>query len=127
MFNLAQQPPQEHFPFLSELEQRVHPLVNWCLAGMGLVGGYFWGIGQSRLPVVLCMALGLVGGLLLVGLLKHAATIALGAAIVLAVAGATFFLLQNDAALKAHGTAAAHDTAPAQPGWLEKLLNEVKP
>lgn len=124
MFNLNQQQP-EHFPFLTELESRVHPLTKWCLAGMGTVGGYFWGIGQDRLPVVLCIALGLVGGLLFVGILKHFATFMLCAVIVLGLAVATFFLLQNDAALKLHKAAPA---APAHvAGWLDDLKKAVQP
>ena len=126
MLNFNQQ-DQGHFPFLAELEGRVHGLVPYALAGIGAVGGYFWGIGQEHLPVALCIGLGLICGLLLVGILRHLTAFLLGASIVVGLAAGTFFLLQNDAAMKTHGAASTRPAAPAHPGWLQLFLQEVLP
>jgi hypothetical protein len=126
--NFQQQQPPEHFPFLTRLEQEhIHPLAKWCLSGMFAVGGYFWGLSHDKLPLVIYIALGFVVGLLFVGLLKHVTAFVLAAAVVLGLSGATYFLLQNDQAIKAHRTVTPRLPAADRPGWLEGLFNEVKP
>jgi hypothetical protein len=123
MLNYGQQQQPGLFPSLAELEGRVHGIVPYALGGIGAVGGYFWGIEQQRLPVALCIGLGLVGGILLVAILRHLTEILLGAVIVIGASGAAYFLLKNDHALKAQPA----QSAPARPGWLESVIKAVQP
>jgi hypothetical protein len=128
-FNPQQQQPGM-FPVIDELENRVHPVVRYVLGACCAVGGYVWGCGQDRVPVALCVALGLVVGLLLVPLLLKSASFLAGAALVVLAAVLTFWLLAHDAELKGRGQAApvVQQAQPQKPrGLLDQLLPEVRP
>ena len=107
-----QQPPGP-FPFLDEIEQRVHPVTGYVLAGVGAVGGYFYGLEHDGWPVVLFVGLGLIVGLLAIVLLKHLTAFLIGAALVAAATLGAWWLLGNDAALRSRHKAPAAQTAPA--------------
>lgn len=121
-FNQQQQPGP--FPFLDEIEQRVHPVTGYVLAAVGAVGGYFYGIDHRGWPVVVFVALGLILGLLAVPLLKHLTAFLIGAALVGAAAIGTFWLLRNDAGLKSgKQSPPVQYVQPAQSG---NMIDEIK-
>ena len=126
MLNYQQQQQPGMFPAIDELEQRVHPLVPYVLAACGAVGGFLWGVDQDRLPVVLCAALGLVGGLLFTALLSKLTTLLIAVAIVGAAAVATFWLLGNDAGLKHRHTAPVVQGTPAGPASTQRFMDAVR-
>ncbi len=121
---LPQQQQPGPFPFLDEIEQRVHPVTGYVLGGVGAVGGYFYGLEHDGLPVVLFVGLGLIGGLLAVVLLKHLTAFLIGAALVAAATLGAWWLFGNEAALRGGHKAPAALSAPAKPsprGLLDDL------
>ena len=127
MMNFQQQQPGP-FPFLDEIEQRVHPVTGYVLAGVGAVGGYFYGLEHDSLPVVLFVGLGLIGGLLAVVILKHLTIFLIGAALVAAATVGAYWLLGNQATLRQQHKAPAVQTAPASPAKSSPggLLNDLR-
>ena len=115
MLNFSQQQDPGMFPAISGLEQRVHPITKYMLGAVGGVGGYFWGISQTILPVALCIGLGIVVGLLLVPLLLGGVSLLVGVVLVALAALAAFWLLGNDAALKHPASAPVQQIQPAEP------------
>ena len=113
MFNFQQQQQPGMFPAIDALEPRVHGVVPYVLGACGAVGGYFWGRNQATLPVALCVALGLVVGLLLVPLILGVVKLALAVMIVAAAAVLMFWLLNNDAAMKQQPPVPSMTPAPA--------------
>jgi hypothetical protein len=133
MQNFNPQQPPGMFPAVDELEQRVHGVVPYVLGAVGGVGGYFWGIEQQTLPVALCVGLGLVVGLLLVPLFLGGISLLIGGALVAVAALGTFWLLNNDGALKhrrqpapTQQTAPANTPKPSPGGLLDDLRKAVQ-
>jgi hypothetical protein len=126
-FNPQQQPGM--FPVIDELENRVHPVVRYVLGACCAIGGYVYGCTQDKVPVALCMALGLVIGLLLVPLLLKTASFLAGAVIVGIAAVLTFWLLTHDAELKRPPQPAPmHEIRPArESGLIDRLFPGVRP
>lgn len=128
MVNFNPQQPPGMFPAIDELETRVHGVVPYVLGACGAVGGYFWGIAQSTLPVALCVGLGLVVGLLLVPIILKLATLTLCVAIVGAAAVLTFWLLGNDAAMKQRPASTAMPAPVIKPqSAFDRLFPGVRP
>ncbi len=127
---LPQQQDPGMFPAIKGLEQRVHGVVPYVGGGVGVVGGYFWGVEQATLPVALCALIGLVVGLLIVPLFLGGLSLLAGAALVGGAVLGTFWLLNNDAALKhRQQPAPTQQTAPASKphGLLDDLRKAVQP
>jgi hypothetical protein len=126
-FNPQQQPGM--FPVIDELENRVHPVVRYVLGACCAIGGYVYGCTQDAVPVALCMALGLVVGLLLVPLLLKTASFIVAALIVGAAALLTFWLLTHDAELKhAPKPTPMHEIRPdREQSGIDRLFPAVHP
>ena len=126
MMNYPQQQQPGMFPFLDEIEQRIHPVTGYVLAAIGAVGGFFFGLEcDRRWPMALFVGLGLILGLLATALLKHLTGFVICMALVAAAAIGTYWLLANEAALR--GQHAAAQTAPAsQPKTVPAILNDLK-
>jgi hypothetical protein len=99
-FNPQQQQQPGMFPAIDVMETRVHPVAPYVLGVCCGIGGYFYGVTQDAVPAVIFVAVGFVIGVLLVPLLLKLLSGALAAIIVIIAALLTFWLLQNDAALK---------------------------
>lgn len=131
MYPNPQQPPGP-FPFLDEIEQRVHPVTGYVLAGVGAVGGFYYGLDHDRFPVVLFVGLGLIGGLLAVAILKHLTVFLIGAVLVAAATVGTYWLLGNQTTLRLQHKTAAVQTGQASPaksspgGLLDDLRRAVQ-
>ena len=128
---LPQQQQPGPFPFLDEIEQRVHPVTGYALAGVGAVGMYFYGLEHDSLPLVVWVGLGLIGGLLAVVILKHLTVLLIGGALVAAATFGAWWLLGNEATIRGRHKAPATQAAPASPadtsrGLLDDLRKAVR-
>ncbi len=106
---------QQPGPFrsLDELEQRAHPAIGYVCGAVFAVGGFFYGLDRPQIPLVLPIGLGLIGGLLIVALLKHTTEFLIYTAMVLAAGFGTFYLFEHTDELRARRAIPAAQTAPA--------------
>jgi len=111
--NFPQQQPPSMFPFLDEIEQRVHPVTAFVLAAIGAVGGYFYGLTNPRFPLVIFIIVGLLGGLLAVVLIKHLVGFIIAATLVAIAGFGAFWLFNHQDTLRRERANHAQQTEPA--------------
>lgn len=124
--NFPQQQPPGPFPFLDEIEQRVHPFTGYGLSAVGAVGGFFYGLDHPHLPLVVFVILGLLGGLLAVALLKHLVIFLIGLTLVIAAGVGSYWLLGSEASLRRSHTAPTAQAAPAMSRPSQSLLDDLR-
>ena len=113
MGNLNQPPPV--FPFFDQVGETVHPVVKFCLAALGSIGGYFYGT-SHHVFIAFPVIIGFIVGLLAVPLLLLLGKGLLGLLIVAAVAVAAFYLFQMSVASQPSAPVPAAAPAHRQAG-----------
>ena len=131
MGNFNQPPPT--FGFLDQVGETVHPVVKFCLAALGSIGGYFYA-SSHHVFVAFPVIIGFIVGLLAVPLLLLLGKGLLGLLIVAAVAVAAFYLFQMSVASQPSApvpaAAPAHQSGPPRSddalttAWTAAALSE---
>lgn len=114
MFNqpFGNQTPGGMFPFFDQMGDGIPPLVKWCLAIVGGVGGYWWGQSHPDIPLMLPVIVGFLLGLLSPTLALKSLGGLLALAIIAACAYAAFWLCVHDPHTSQPSTTPAIRQAP---------------